>query len=115
MRKRPLQCPFCDNLLAGPADITMGSLELTGGMCKCEAVYVYDRTGRNLGAAFMDALCFVCKEDYDRALSLMPEEYDTVTLDYDPHSHTASISEDRSTRKSPKLFFVKLKEPEKEQ
>ena len=113
MRRRPLQCPFCENPLARPIDITLGSLELTGGMCTCTAVYVLDRTGRNLGATFMDALNFACKEDYDKALSLMPEEYDTETLDYDPFSNSACISEARSTRKTPKLFFVRLKKAEK--
>lgn len=110
MRKKALQCPFCDNLLARPIDINSGTMELIGGICKCSAVYVLDRTGHNLGAAFMDALNFACKEDYDKALSLLPEEYDTETLDYDPFSNTASISEDRSTIKSPKLFFLRLKE-----
>jgi hypothetical protein len=88
----------------------MGSLEISGGICTCGAVFVLDRTGHNLGAAFMDALVFACKEDYDKALSLMPEEYDTETLNYNPHSNTATVSEPRSTRKIPKLLFVRLKE-----
>ncbi len=112
MRRRPLQCPFCENPLAPPLDITMGSLELTGGICTCGAVYVLDRTGRNLGATFMDALNFACKEDYDRALSLTPEEYETETLDYDPFSNTASVSEVRAMKKIPRLFFVRLRKKE---
>ncbi len=108
MRRKELQCPFCEKLLARPVDISLEILEITGGICQCSAVYVFDRTGHNLGAAFMDALVFACKEDYDRALSLMPEEYETETLDYDPHSNTACISRD-VTRKSPKLLFVKIK------
>ncbi|GBE05262.1 MAG TPA: hypothetical protein ENG80_02455 [Nitrospirae bacterium] len=110
MRKRPLQCPFCENLLRAPVDIDTGSLEITGGICKCSAVYVMDRTGHNLGQALMDALYFVCKEDYDRALSLMPEDYDTETYDYNPASHSASVCEERARRKCPKIIFMKLKE-----
>ncbi len=109
MRKKPLQCPFCDNLLAIPLDIDSGTLDITGGICKCSAVYVFDQSGHNLGQAFMDALVFACKEDYDKALSLPPEEYGTEILDYDPSSNTSCISQDE-TRKSPKLFFLKLKE-----
>jgi len=110
MRKRPLQCPFCDNLLASPVDIKLDVLEITGGICKCSAVYVLDLTGHNLGAIFMDALYFACNEDYDKALSLMPEEYETVTFDYDPYSNTAIPSQDRSTQKTPRLLFLRLKE-----
>lgn len=110
MRRRALQCPFCDNLLARPIDIRSGTTDITGGICSCSAVYVFDRTGHNLGQTFMDALAFACKEDYDKALSLLPEEYETETLDYDQHSNTASIREDRS-RRSGKLFFLRLKEP----
>lgn len=108
MPKRSLQCPFCENPLAGPADISTDTLEISGGICTCGAVYVYDQTGHNLGSVLMDALYFVCKEDYDRALSLMPEEYETVTLDYNPASNTAYPTPDRSTRKSPRLLFLKL-------
>jgi len=110
MRRKPLQCPLCDAPLNRPVDIELGSLELTGGICKCGAVYVLDCTGHNLGQVFMDALYFACKEDYDKALSLLPEEYETITLDYDHHSNTASITEDRPTRKFPKLFFLRLNE-----
>ncbi len=109
MRKKPLQCPFCDNLLARPLDIDYGTLEITGGICKCNAVYVFDQSGHNLGQAFMDALVFACKEDYDQALSLPPEKYGTEILDYDPGSNTFCISQNK-TKRSPKLFFLKLKE-----
>jgi hypothetical protein len=111
MPKRPLQCPFCENPLAGPVNISTDTLDISGGICTCSAVFVYDRTGHNLGATLMDALYFVCKEDYDRALSLMPDEYETVTLDYNPTSNTAYPTPDRSTKKSPRLIFLKLKKP----
>ena len=83
-------------------------MDITGGICRCSAVYVFDRTGHNLGAAFMDALVFACKEDYDRALSLFPEEYETVEFDYDYHSNTVSMREDR-TRRAGNLLFLKVK------
>ncbi|ACX53166.1 hypothetical protein Adeg_2089 [Ammonifex degensii KC4] len=45
------------------------------GQCpRCGAVYAYDATGRNLGAAFVDALVFACNLDWDLAWSLLPDE-----------------------------------------
>jgi len=56
----------------------------------------------------MDALVFACKEDYDKALSLFPEEYETVEFDYDHHSNTVSMIDNR-TKKAGNLLFLKLK------
>ncbi len=108
MRRRELQCPFCDNLLAPPIDINFKAMELTGGICTCGAVYVLDRTGHNLGEIFMDALTFVCRGAVDKALSLNPEDYETVDFDYDVHTNTVSPGRYRA-RKIGKLLFVRLK------
>ncbi len=105
-RVNPLQCPFCDNYLRAPLDIDFGKIELTGGICACSAVYVLDRTGHNLGAIFMDALTFACKGEIDKALSLNPEDYESVDYNYDPHSNSLC-----RTGKSCKLVFVRLKKP----
>lgn len=110
MRIRPLRCPFCNNLLARPVDISYGTIDIIGGICQCSAVYVLDRTGHNLGAAFMDALTFACKEDYDKALSLMPDEYETVDFDYDIHRN--AIGKNPITGRAGKLLFLRLKHPE---
>jgi hypothetical protein len=108
MRRRALQCPFCDNFLSGPVDLNIGTLELTGGICRCRAVYVLDRTGHNLGEIFLDGLTFACRGDIDKALSLNPEDYETEEYDYDLHSHT--IGSNPRTGRASKLLFVKLKE-----
>ncbi len=108
MRKQELKCPFCENLLARPAGIDTGTLDITGGICQCSAVYLFDQTGHNLGQMLMDALAFACKEDYDKALSLTSEEYITEVLDYNPQTNTASLNQNVKA-KSPKLFFLKLK------
>ncbi len=109
MRRKPLQCPFCDNFLAGPVDLNIGALELTGGICRCKAVYVLDRTGHNLGEIFLNGLTFACRGDIDKALSLNPEDYETEEFDYDLHSHT--IGRNPRIGRASKLLFVKLKEP----
>jgi hypothetical protein len=108
MRRQPLQCPFCDNLLRPPVDIRFKSLEITGGICTCRAVYVFDRKGHNLGEIYLNALTFLCKGDIDRALMLMPEDYEEETLEYEIHSNTISGREGKLGRTG-KLFFVRLR------
>jgi hypothetical protein len=107
-RVTPLQCPFCDNYLARPVDIHFKTLDILGGICSCGAVYVLDRSGHNLGEIYLDALTFICKGDIDRALSLMPEEYETETLDYDIHTNMIRRRENRKG-KSGKIIFARLK------
>jgi hypothetical protein len=106
-RDQRLQCPFCNNYLIAPVDIKTKTMELTGGICKCGAVYVLDRTGHNLGEIFMDALTFVCKGDIDRALSLAPEDYESVEYDYDLHANT--VGRRSKSGKLCKLLFIRLK------
>jgi hypothetical protein len=108
MRRQPLQCPFCENLLRPPVDIRFKSLEITGGICTCGAVYVFDRRGHNLGEIYLDALTFLCRGDIDKALTLMPEDYEEETLDYEIHTNTISGREAKAGR-SGKLLFVRLK------
>jgi hypothetical protein len=108
MRRKALQCPFCNNFLARPIDIKFKTMEFTGGICRCSAVYVFDRTGHNMGEIYLDALTFSCRDDVDKALSMNPEDYETVDFDYDIETNTAG----RVTRtgRSGKLFFVRLRE-----
>ena len=107
MRRQPLQCPFCDNYLRPPVDIRIKSLEIVGGICTCGAVYVLDRRGHNLGEIYLDALTFLCRGDIDKALTLMPEDYEEVTLDYDMNTNTISRREDKRGRTG-KLVFVRM-------
>ncbi len=107
-RIRPLQCPFCDNYLSNPVDIQFKSLEITAGICTCGAVYVLDRSGHNLGETYLDALTFLCKGDIDRALSLMPEDYEMETFNFDIHTNTVRSRDNRRGRSS-KIVFVRLK------
>lgn len=107
-RARPLQCPFCDTYLRAPIDINVKGTELTGGICTCGAIYVLDRTGHNVGDVFMDALTFVSKGDIDKALSLDPEDYESVEYDYDVHANT--IGRTSKTGKAGKLVFVRLRD-----
>jgi len=105
-KRRPLQCPFCDNYLRNPIDLNFKSLEITGGICICGSVYVLDRTGHNLGEIMMDALQFVCKGDIDRALELNPEDYEIVDFDYDDATNTTGSRGAKG--KLGKLLFIQL-------
>ncbi|MEW6600018.1 MAG: hypothetical protein AB1499_03520 [Nitrospirota bacterium] len=105
-RPKHLQCPYCDNYLRAPLDIKFKSMELTGGICTCGAIYVYARTARNLGGIFMDALTFACRGDEDKAMSLDPADYESVDYDYDINTNT--ISRTSKTGKAGKLVFIRL-------
>jgi hypothetical protein len=110
-RNRPLQCPFCDNYLIAPVDITMKSLEISGGICRCGAVYAMDRSGHNLGEIFMDALTFACRGDIDRAMSLDPGDYESIEFDYNLQSNT--IGGRGVIGKLSKIVFIKLHDDRK--
>ena len=105
-KSSPLQCPFCENYLIAPVDIRIRTMDLTGGICRCGAVYVLDRSGHALGEIFMDALAFACKGDLDRALALERDEYETVELDYNQRSN--SLKRGGGPGKLSKLMFVRL-------
>ena len=98
--------------MRAPIDINFKDLSFTGGICPCRAVYVLDESGRALGEIFLDALAFVCKGDIDKSLSLDPDEYETVELNYDANANT--IGRRGSPAKLSKLLFVKLKKPDEE-
>lgn len=105
-RPRPLQCPFCDNFLARPVELNFKSLEIMGGICTCGSIYVFDRTGHNLGQVYMDAITFVCRGDVDKALTLGPEEYEDIDIDYNYHTNTTGRGGEGE--KTGKLLFVRL-------
>ena len=106
-RTTPLQCPFCENYLIRPIDLTIRNLDVTGGICKCGAIYALDQSGRAMGEIFMDALTFVCRGDIDRALTLNPEDYESVDLEYDLRANTTGRRSGGG--KLSKILFVKLK------
>ncbi len=106
------RCPFCNETFEPPEEVSTELGFLTGGTCKCGAVYVYDISGKNLGEAYVDALSYACKEDWDMAMSLEPErDYDEILFEYDADTHTIPFkSGDRFQNKSGKMIFIKIKE-----
>jgi HEAT repeat protein len=108
------KCPFCHHVFEQPKELKeRKTREFPIGVCRqCGAVYAYDATGHNRGAAFLEALLFACNYDDYVAFSLSAEkDYDDAVIEnYDPVSHKAipgGTFEDRRVRGA--LIFVKLK------
>ena len=56
------RCPFCYHIIEQPKELQSRKIvEFPLGVCGyCGVVYVYDTTGHNMGAAFIEALLFAC-------------------------------------------------------
>lgn len=108
-------CPFCGTAIERPKEIATGSSgQMPIGCCQdCGAVYAYDATGHNLGAAFVEALVFACNNDWELAWSLLPEEdyQQKVVENYDLETQCivpGGVHEGR--RVSGALYCIRLQE-----
>jgi hypothetical protein len=108
-----LRCPFCNQPIEKPKEFKEKKpIEFPLGSCeKCGAVYAFDATGHNRGAAFVDALLLACNNDDYMAFSLSADEdySDAVIEKYDLMSHRVAPEgrlDDRYIRGA--LIFVKL-------
>lgn len=107
------RCSFCSHKIEQPKELPSRKIvEFPIGVCEhCGAVYAYDTTGHNMGAAFIEALLFACNDDDYLAFSLSHgEDYtDAVVGNYDIITHTIvpeKIYNERYIRGA--LIFVKL-------
>lgn len=107
------RCPFCFSKINQPKELPSRKIiEFPLGVCSnCNAVYVYDATGHNMGAAFIEGLLFACNEDDYLAFSLSyGEDYtDAIVGNYDIFSHSIvpdKIYNERYIRGV--LIFIKL-------
>ncbi len=107
-------CPFCEAPIEKPKELSARMPnEMPVGSCSCGAVYAYDVTGHNLGAAMIEALVFGCNGDWDLAWGLLPEEdyQEKEVKHYDIESHLVipgGAYEGRNI--SGTLYFIKLQE-----
>lgn len=106
-----LRCPFCDRPIEEPKEImSRFGNTITGGRCSCSAVYVYDRTGHNMGDAYVDVLNLASDGDLEKAWSMVPEEdYDILELTYNTRRHKFGREAVSRGRPSPGFVFVRLK------
>jgi hypothetical protein len=107
------RCPFCYHTIEQPKELPSRKIvEFPLGLCgHCGAVYVYDATGHNMGAAFIEASLFACNDDETLAFSLSyGDDYtDAVVGNYDIITHMITaekIYNERYVRGA--LIFVKL-------
>ena len=107
------RCPFCYHKIEQPKELPSRKIvEFPLGVCEhCGAVYAYDTTGHNMGAAFIEASLFACNDDETLAFSLSyGDDYtDAIVGNYDIITHTITpekICNDRYVRGV--LLFVKL-------
>lgn len=105
-------CPFCGLPIARPKEPDVHRPgEMPVGSCSCGAVYAFDATGHNLGAAFSEALVFGCNMDWDLAWNLLPEEdyLEALVEHYDIESNLIVPAGSYEGRRiSGALYFVRL-------
>lgn len=118
-RDRVLRCPFCKTILREPVEIDTsfgGSVE--GGFCGCGTVFVYDRTGRREGEAFMEAMAMAHNWDYDAATSASEDSYEEASVRFDRNTGFFFYNEDIAgggggaggkIGRGPKFCFIKRK------
>ncbi len=111
-------CPFCSHPIDRPRELVARMPnEMPVGSCSCGAVYAFDVTGHNLGAAMIDALVFGCNGDWDLAWGLLPEEdyLEKEVKNYDIESHLiihGTVYQGR--RITGTLYFIRLHEDVRE-
>ncbi len=112
LRENP-RCPFCYFKIDQPKELMERKLvEFPVGVCNnCGAVFAYDATGHNRGAAFIEALLFACNYDNSLAFSLSYGEgyIDAVIEKYDAITHSVvseNFCDDRYVKGV--LIFVKI-------
>ncbi|MEW6109581.1 MAG: hypothetical protein AB1632_10505 [Nitrospirota bacterium] len=116
MRDNIIRCPFCNSPIEEPREIAsrFGDI-ISGGKCGCGAVYVYDRSGHNLGDAYVDGLNLACNGDMDKAWSLMPgEDYEIIESSYDARRNRLGRTSASRGKLSPTYLFLRLKNREKD-
>jgi hypothetical protein len=108
-RGRYLKCPFCFDRIMDVCEVT-GSFgdEHEGGRCaNCGAVFIYDRTGRLLGEAFMDAIAMAYDWDYDKALAGADGGYEETAVQYDTRAGKYLLGDGGPMNRNPKYYFVR--------
>ncbi len=107
-----LRCPFCEAPLVDPQEVKgpFGNV-FSGGRCTCGAFYVFDRTGHNMGEAYVDLLGLACDGDMNRAWSLDPEkDYEMRDLTYNTRRNKFGAEAIGRVGRTPVYLFLKMKQ-----
>lgn len=95
-------CPFCRQNIARPGLPARRKLgEFPAGRCQCQAVYVADATGHNIGAAMVECLVTACGDNWDLAWELLPEDDYLIEYleNYDEKTHQVVDTKNLDGRK----------------
>jgi hypothetical protein len=113
-RERILKCPFCMTPLSGEVEIdTPFGDTIEGGFCGCGTAFVFDRTGRMLGEAYIDALALAYNWDYDAAFSAAEGEYEEAVVRFNTRVRKYMMEGGGRFDRSPKYYFIRRpKKPE---
>ena len=109
-RDSMLKCPFC--LAEMESMQTMQAPfgnDIDGATCDCGAVCAYDRTGKNLGETFNDALAWAFDWDYDAAFDCEEGAYEECMVLYNDkiRNHYCLDIDTSPLDRSPRYIFVK--------
>jgi hypothetical protein len=107
-RDKIFKCPFCLTKITKVGDIDgpFGNV-IVGGSCECGAVFVNDRTGKNLGEAFSDALAFAYDWDYEKSVEVDPDEYVEVVIRFNGQAGKYLLGDGGRLDRSAKSLFIK--------
>jgi hypothetical protein len=108
-RDKFLKCPFCFERILDfrKIDTPFGDTHDGGSCSNCGAVYIYDRTGRLLGEAFMETIAMAYDWDYDKALEGADGGYEEATVRYEGQSGRYFLGDEGRLTRSAKYCFIR--------
>jgi len=108
-RDKYLKCPFCFERIMDFREVEspFGDTHDGGGCGNCGAVFIFDRTGRLLGEAFMEAIALAYDWDYDKALEAADGGYEEMAVQYDTRSGRYLLGDGGPMNRHPKYYFVR--------
>lgn len=107
-----LRCPFCEAPIQEPKELmSRFGNTFSGGNCECGAMYVYDRSGHNMGDAYVDLLTLAYAGDLDKAWSMTPnEDYEILELSYNTRRNKFGRERVSRGKTSPSFLFIRIKD-----
>ena len=107
-RGKMLRCPFCLTVMRRIWDIeTPFGVTHEGGKCPCGAVFLRDRSGKNLGELYSDTLVFAYDWDFDAAYSVEEDQYEEAIVRHATGSGKFFLGEGERNDRGPKFYFLR--------
>jgi hypothetical protein len=107
-REKVLMCPFCKTVLTTTMEIeTPYGESVEGGFCGCGTAFVFDRSGRNSGEAYMNAMALAYGWDYEAACEGADGGFEEAVVRFDTRAMRYLKGEGGRFDRSPKYFFIR--------